>query len=73
MARIEREKCVITMIEYVRVRNNEIKLFGNILVVCSIYHQMDIRRFIRANCRSGLTLWRRNFFLILAHLYVNCE
>jgi hypothetical protein len=52
MARLGREKSDIMMKEYVRVRRNEIKLFRSISVVCHIYHQMDIRNFIRANYRS---------------------
>ena len=49
----ERQKSNIIMKEYVRVRKNEMKVFGSILVVCHICHQVDIRKFIRANCRSG--------------------
>jgi hypothetical protein len=46
---------------------------------CLVYYEFRIKYFYSylyknmVNCMASLTFWRRNFFLILAHLYIKCE
>jgi len=71
MSRTEKEKDDVIMKGYIRVRKNEIKYFGCILVVCHIYHQMDSRKFIRASCISGLMCFFANTKYTSGYFFLN--